>query len=151
MSENTAHGTLAIIASLIVALILTIIPIPEVLEAFRPAWVPMVVIYWVMALPQRIGVASGWIIGLFLDVASGALLGQNALALSLLAFLTLQLHQRIRVYPLGQQTLSILMFFPRLKRLFCWVRGRSCYHLETWRYWMSSLNRMLFGPMIFVV
>jgi len=151
MNENKPQGTFIIVLSFILALTLTIVPLPSLLEPFRPAWVPMVLIYWVMALPKRIGVAVGWVVGLLLDVATGALMGQNALALALLAYLTLQLHQRLRVYPVGQQALSVLMLVALYQMLVVWVRGIIGHPPETWLYWMQSITSMLFWPAIFIV
>lgn len=151
MSDNRSKGTLIIIFSLIAALFLTILPLPEILEPFRPAWVPMVLVYWVMALPVRLGVGLGWLVGLLLDVATGTLLGQNAMALSLLAFLTLQLHQRLRVYPLGQQAMAILMLIALYQMLVVWVRGIIGLPPETWLYWMQSFTSMLAWPLLFIV
>lgn len=151
MSDNRSQGTLVIIFSLIAALFLTILPLPEILEPFRPAWVPMVLVYWVMALPVRLGVGLGWLVGLLLDVATGTLLGQNAMALSLLAFLTLQLHQRLRVYPLGQQAMAILMLIALYQMLVVWVRGIIGFPPETWLYWMQSFTSMLAWPLLFIV
>lgn len=150
MSENKNQGTPVIIFSFIAALFLTIMPLPEILQAFRPAWVPMVLIYWVMALPTRLGVGVGWLVGLLLDVATGTLLGQNAMALSLLAFLTLQLHQRLRVYPIGQQAMSILMLIALYQMLVVWVRGIIGFPPETWLYWMQSFSSMLAWPLLFI-
>ena len=151
MSEHQSQGTFVIIVSFIAGLFMTILPLPEALEAFRPAWVPILLIYWVMALPNRIGVGLGWVVGLLLDVTTGALLGQNALALSLLAFLTLQLHQRLRIYPLGQQAMSILMLIALYQMLVVWVRGIIGFPPETWLYWMQSFTSMLAWPLLFVM
>ena len=52
---------------------------------YRPEWVPMVLIYWVMALPYRIGIGSAWIVGLVLDILEGSILGLNAMALVIIA------------------------------------------------------------------
>ena len=62
-----------------------------------------------MALPQRFGVGSAWIIGFMLDVLKGSVLGINALALTVIAFSTLLLHKRLRMYPLWQQ--GLVVFF----------------------------------------
>ena len=75
-----SQGGLTIALSFFVALILTIIPLPDWMASFRPEWVALTLIYWSMALPQRVGVGIGWGLGLALDVLKGALLGQHALA-----------------------------------------------------------------------
>ena len=103
------HGSWVIWASFIVALTLTMLPLPHWAELFRPEWVALALIYWCMALPERVGVGVGWSMGILLDVVKGTLLGQNALALTLIAYLTLRLHQRVRVFPLWQQALFVFI------------------------------------------
>jgi hypothetical protein len=80
------HGNIAILASFVIALILTIVPLPEWMTPFRPEWVALTLIYWCMALPQRIGVTIGWSMGFVLDVIKGAVFGQHALALAVVAY-----------------------------------------------------------------
>ena len=83
-----------IVLSFILALSLTIIPLPNIIEGLRPEFVSLTLIYWCMALPSRVGLGSAWTAGLFLDVLRDTLLGQHALALTLVAFFILQLHQK---------------------------------------------------------
>src|SRR5690606_27167374 len=78
----------AIILSFAVAFMLTAVPLPEWAASWRPAWVAMVLIYWCMALPERVGIGAAWCLGLLLDVQQGTLLGQHALGLALIAWLT---------------------------------------------------------------
>lgn len=96
-----------IAASFVVAFMLTAMPLPDWALVGRPFWVALVLIYWCMALPRVVGIGSAWFIGLLVDVLTGALLGQHAASLSVVAFLTLSMHQRIRVFPLGQQALAV--------------------------------------------
>lgn len=98
--------------SFLIAFMLTAIPVPEWALPWRPAWIAMVLVYWCIALPQRIGVISGWIIGLTLDVMHGSILGQHAFGLAFVAYIALQYHQRVRVYPVMQQTafVGLLVF-----------------------------------------
>ena len=101
-----------IVLSFLIAFVLTAIPVPEWALPWRPAWIAMVLVYWCIALPHRIGVISGWIIGLTLDVMHGSILGQHALGLAFVAYIALQYHQRVRVYPLMQQSafVALLVF-----------------------------------------
>jgi rod shape-determining protein MreD len=69
----------------------------------RPEWVTLVLIYWVIALPQRIGVVASFCVGLALDLLEGGVLGQNALSLSVVAYLALVLYQRLRLFNVWQQ------------------------------------------------
>ena len=107
MDPRTPQILWVIAVSFVIALALTAMPLPEWASAWRPAWVGLVLMYWCIALPHRVGIASAWCIGLLVDVLNGSLLGQHALGLTLVAYLALRLHQRIRVFPLGQQAFIV--------------------------------------------
>ncbi len=111
------HGGWVIIASLILAFMLTAMPLPEWAVNWRPAWVAMFLIYWCMALPDRVGIGIGWLLGLLLDVQQGTVLGQNALGLAVIAYVTLRSHQRIRVFPLVQQAILVCCYVLLFKLL----------------------------------
>ena len=61
--------------------------------------IALVLVYWCLALPERVGVLAGWSIGLVLDVLNGSILGQHAFGLAFVAYVALQYHRRVRVYP----------------------------------------------------
>jgi rod shape-determining protein MreD len=88
MTRAYPTGGWVIVVSFLLAFWLSEIPLPGGLDRFRPDWVAMVLIYWGMALPHRIGIGVGWGVGLLLDVGRGGLLGQHALALAVVAYLT---------------------------------------------------------------
>ena len=81
--------SLVIYASLVVALILMILPLPDWAQIYRPNWVALVLIYWSMALPGRVGLWFAFFCGIVLDTLLGTLLGQHALALVIIIFLNL--------------------------------------------------------------
>lgn len=145
------HGGQIIIASFIIALMLTMVPLPDWAELFRPEWVALVLIYWCMAIPERIGVGVAWIVGLLLDVLHGAILGQYALALVIIALLTLKFHQRIRLYPIWQQALVVMALIFLQQLLVLWVKGIIGQSPGTWLYWLPSLSSMLFWPWVFLL
>ena len=104
-----AAGTGIIILTLAVAAWISLLPWPDKLSLFRPEWLVLVLLYWVIALPYRIGVFWGFFTGLFQDVLVGAVLGQHALAFALVAWLAQATHKRIRVFPPLQQNLVIFL------------------------------------------
>ena len=75
-------GWLMPMVTVVVALTLAVLPLPAMIESFRPDWVPIILIYWSLVAPQRFGLITAFLLGLVLDTLSGALLGQHALALS---------------------------------------------------------------------
>lgn len=135
----------------ILALILTVMPLPPWAQEFRPRWVTLALIYWCMALPQRVGVGSAWAVGLFTDVMTGTLLGQHALSLSVTAFAAVRLHQRIRIFPLWQQSLSVFVLLLVERLLSLWVIGATGQPTPTLWYWVPTLVSALLWPWVYVV
>lgn len=150
MSTSTApRGTSVIIATFIVALLLTIVPMPDWLAVARPEWGALFLLYWCIMLPFRVGVGSAWVLGLMLDVLRGALLGQHALALTVVAYLALKLHLRLRLYPLRQQALSVLVLVTIFQLLLLWTSGMIGKPATSWLYWLPALSSMLVWPLVF--
>jgi rod shape-determining protein MreD len=149
---NRAPRGMGIIAlTFAIALGLTVLPLPEWAAPFRPAWVLLVLIYWCLALPNRINIGAGWLAGLCMDVMTGALLGQFALAYAVVAFLAVKLHQQIRVYPLWQQALSIFTLVALAQLLSVWVLGIIGQSPNSWLYWMPSVSSALLWPWLFLI
>jgi len=144
-------GGAIILISFVVALMLMMMPLPDSIRMFRPEFVTMLLIYWCMALPDRVGVGIGWIVGLLLDVIMGALLGQHALALVIVAWITLKLYQRIRVYPKWQQALAVLILIVLSQMIVLWVQGIIGRSPKTWMYWLPSVTSMLLWPWLFAL
>jgi len=151
MNMAKQNGGWVIFFSFIVALMLTAMPLPEWAINWRPAWVAMVLIYWCMALPHRVGIGVGWSLGILLDVLQGTLLGQNAIGLAILAFLTLKSHQRVRMYPLVQQALVICVFVIVYQLLSLWVRGIMGVPPRSWTYWTPVITSMVLWPWLFII
>ena len=87
--SGVGNGRLTILATLCVAMLLMILPMPDWARPFRPQWVTLVLLYWAIALPHRVGVGSGFATGIVLDVLTGTLLGQHALGLSIVTFIAI--------------------------------------------------------------
>lgn len=145
------RGTVTIVVSFVLALMLTALPLPSWAEPWRPAWVTLVLVYWVLALPHRVGVGVGWVLGLLLDVMMGTLLGQHALSLALVAFLALRLHQRLRVLPAWQQGASIFLLVVLDRALSLWVTGIQGMPTEARAIWAPAVTSTVLWPWLFVV
>lgn len=143
-------GRLVIVTTLCIAMLLTILPMPEWARPFRPQWVTLVMLYWAIALPHRVGVGSGFVAGIILDVLTGTLLGQHALGLSVVTFVAIQLHQRIRVFPFWQQSLGILILLVMEHLLALWVTGATRGISPGLIYWSVPLIGALLWPWVFV-
>jgi rod shape-determining protein MreD len=140
-----------IIISFIVAFTLAIVPLPEWVDRFRPDWLSLLLIYWCMALPHRVGIGTGWLLGLFLDASKGTLLGQHALALAVVAFIILKIYRRIRIFPLWQQAISVLLLLLVEHMLVLWINGIIGYPPQNGWYLAPAVGGMLLWPWIFIL
>ena len=145
------HGGWIVALSFVVALILTVLPLPEWAQAYRPNWTALALLYWCMALPDRVGVGVGWTLGLLLDVLQGALLGQYAMTLAILAFIMLHLYRRVRVFPLWQQSVFIGLLLVLHQVLTLWIRGVAGEASNAFVHWQPVLSGMLFWPWVFLL
>ena len=149
--EMVQHGRWVIAATFVMALLLTALPMPESAANWRPAWVALVLVYWCMAAPERVGVLVGWMAGLLLDVMTGTLLGQHALAMSVLAYIAHYTHRRVRVLPLWRQGITIFVLLFLYQALVLWSNGIRGLPVTAFAYWTSPLVSTLLWPWIFVV
>jgi rod shape-determining protein MreD len=148
--SGNLRGPLVIAATIAIAMLLMILPMPDWARPYRPQWVTLVLLYWAIALPHRVGVGSGFVTGIVLDVLTGTLLGQHALGLSVVTFVAIQLHQRIRVFPLWQQALGVLVLLLVEHLLALWVIGATRGAAPGLSYWLVPLIGALLWPWIFV-
>ncbi len=151
MSIVRHQGGWAIALTLFIALLLAIVPLPDWLTSLRPEWTVLTILYWSIALPQRVGVGIAWIVGLLLDVLSGTLLGQRALSLAVVSYIAIRIHQRIRNYPLIQQALVILVLVALYQLLNLWFDGIIGHPAKGWSYWLPSLTSMILWPWVFLL
>ena len=152
MRELSApRGIWVIAATYLVALILTIWPLPAWAEVFRPAWVPMVTIYWCLWLPERVGVIVAFLAGLLVDTLSGTLLGEHALALVLVAWAALWMHLQVRVFPWWQQCVVVAGILAVNAFVLFWVDGILDYRLGTAMRWVPVLVSAAVWPWVMQV
>ena len=140
------RGGWIITLTFVAALAFTIIPLPDSIEMLRPEWIVMVLIYWCMALPDRIGVGVAWLVGLMLDVVRDVLLGQYALGLAIIAFLILHLHQRIRVFPLWQQGVFVSLLIIIEYMIAFWIKGITGETPGFWFMMLPALTTLFVWP-----
>lgn len=151
MMSPYARGHATLYATFAVAIIMNILPGPAWAEPFIPDWVALTLVYWCMAVPHRVSVGTGWTLGLILDVLYGSLLGQHALAKSVIAFLTVRLHPQLRMFPRWQQAVSVLVLLVINQLILVWIRGAIGQAPGTLAYWTTSIAGMVVWPWLFVI
>ena len=110
---NPTNGGWAIVATLIVALILAVMHLPEWwpqwLGWLRPDWIALTVFFWVLAVPHRFGMVAAWLLGLLVDVLYAEPLGLHGALLAILTYITWSFYERLRMFSALQQ--SFILFF----------------------------------------
>ncbi len=151
MSIKRHHGSWVIVLTFMVSFILAIMPLPSWVAAWRPDWVALILIYWCIAIPQRVGIATGWLVGIIHDVLNDSLLGQQALSLSLIAYLSVRLHRRVRLFPLWQQAIGVFMLIMLDQLLSAWIRGILGQPLVDSSFIYPALTSAFFWPWLFII
>lgn len=150
MNTRPITAPYLIIGSFLVALLLSIIPFPDWAQHIRPQWLALVLIYWCLMAPERVGITSAWTGGLLLDAMTGNLLGAHALSLSLVAFITLNIYQRTRIFTLWQQSLVVLALITLEHLIQFWIIGVSRETTPGIEYWLPPVIGLLIWPWLFI-
>lgn len=145
------HNWFVISTTLIFSLILAMLPMPDWTVWLRPAWVLLVLIYWAMTIPYRVNVGVAFIMGILVDLLSGTLLGEHALAFTIVIYFVNRMHIRIRMYHMVQQGLSVLFFVLLYQFIIYCIQGFIGKLPTSHLYWLSSLTSMLLWPWLFVL
>lgn len=91
----------------VLALLFNLLPWREVTGL--PDMVALVLTFWCVHQPRKIGIGIAWLAGLLMDAGNGALLGQHAFAYAFLAFAAISLHRRILWFSLWRQAAHVLV------------------------------------------
>ena len=137
--------------SIIIALLLGLLPLPFLVQGLRPYWLALVVAFWVIEEPDRVGLGFAFLVGLVADLAFGTLLGEQALRLVIMGFILQRFRSQLRFFPLAQQALAIggLLLNDRVVS--------AAIHLLLglpqlpWTYWLAPVLGMLLWPPLFFV
>lgn len=148
MIRDRASRRMPVIITFLVGLVLTMMPLPEAVDPFRPDWLAMLVIYWTMQLPRTWSVGTAWVVGIFLDVSQGTLLGQHALALCFVAFITVRFHLLMRVFPMPQLVATVLSILAIYQFLLFWINGVAGINAPSVTYWGPIISGTVLWPMV---
>jgi rod shape-determining protein MreD len=143
-----SQGYWVILLSFVAAYVLAVLPLPQWLLWGRPEWLALTLIYWTIALPHRVGIMTGLLLGVGLDVLEGAVLGQNAFALVVVALLSLTLYQRLRVYGLWQQA-GVVFVLIGINQLICqWVQNLQGVGARSLLFLLPAFSSALLWPVV---
>ncbi|HEY6452681.1 MAG TPA: rod shape-determining protein MreD [Steroidobacteraceae bacterium] len=146
MSERNLG--LSIFLTAVIALVLTVLPLPTWLAIAWPQVLVIVVLYWSIMSPRSGGILLGFACGLALDVLQGPLLGEHALALAFVTYLAIRLHLLVRAKPLFEQSLFVFAALMVYEFLLWVIDGWSGHPLSTPTRWVHTLTGGLIWPLV---
>ncbi|OED43696.1 rod shape-determining protein MreD [Endozoicomonas sp. (ex Bugula neritina AB1)] len=144
MQKTNAHWVVWM--TLLVAALLSVISLPEWVSVGRPAFVPLVMMFWIQMLPERFGLLFGFLVGVLLDVFLGTFFGLSAMGMLLVAFVTSGLHRRLRMFPMWQQSFMVFVIIGCYQLLTLWVRSAIGQAAPSLWYLLPSVTSALIWP-----
>ncbi|MFK3771122.1 rod shape-determining protein MreD [Pseudomonas xanthosomatis] len=148
MASTRSRNGWVIWLTFAIGLLLSVSPMPQFMEVFRPMWLALLLAFWTLAVPGKVGMTTAFVLGLAEDVLYGTLLGQNALILTLITFLVLSLQQRLRMFPVWQQSLVILVVFGIAQLIQLWLSALTGNRLPTLALVWSAVISALLWPWV---
>ena len=137
--------------SLVLAMCLTVLPMPEWANTMRPMWVLLVLIYWVLALPHRINIGVAWCCGLVSDILYGSLLGEHAFVYTIIIACVYRMHVRMRLASGLQQSLTVFALLILHETLLLVIHSFSGQSQIAWTYWLPCLSSTVLWTWLFLV
>lgn len=137
-----------VVASFFIAFMLNMLPLTGWVLMLRPDFVAIVLLYWGIEHPRKMGFTPAFLLGLAMDVADGSLFGQHALAYCVLMASAIGLHRRVTLFGLRGQMLHIfgILLFTQLIVLV--VRQAAGDTFPGWWYFLPSISGCLVWPFV---
>jgi rod shape-determining protein MreD len=149
---NTRHDRYStIMVTVTVAFVLTLVPLPPLLDLMRPYWVALVFIYWGLETQDHISLGLAFFIGILLDLLSASLLGLHALSLVIIVYLVTRFRFRLRFFPPWQQALSVLALLVNDRIILLWVISLRGEPLPSLDFWLPPIIGTALWPWLFLV
>ena len=148
MNEDRRSPGWVIIASTVLALVLSIVMLPNPLAPMRPAMVPMIVFYWLLMMPDRFGLLTAALLGLILDVMTGTLMGSHVLALVIPGYLVARMALIVRFWPAWQQSLALLPLWGLYAFIMFWIDGVTHRNADALLRFTPILSTALAWPLL---
>ena len=136
--------------SLMIALVLSYIPTGRTPGV--PDWVALVLMFWCIREPLRMGMGAAFVAGVLIDIGQGAAMGQHALAYVILAYLSGAVSRRLLWFDSLQQAIHILPLLLLAQGMMVVVRLIAGDEFPGWWYFASSLTgALLWAPLSFML
>lgn len=148
MARRPGYNWRGIVLLLIVSLVATVVPLPGWLAPLRPDFMALAVLWLCLVSLRTTGLVVAWSAGLAVDALGGALLGQHALALVLIAYIALKFQLRIRAFPVLHQTVVVLGLLLLSEFTLFWIDGVAGHPVTDWVRWAGVLTGAACWPLL---
>ncbi|MGY3041766.1 rod shape-determining protein MreD [Rhodanobacter sp. TND4EL1] len=139
------------IGTVMFALLSMLVPLPGVLEPFKPYWPALILLYWSLESEDRVTLGLAFGVGLAADILNGVVLGEQALRLCALVFIALRFRSRLRFFPMWQQALAVLALLLNDRVLLLLVRLLAGASLPPASWWISPFVGAALWPFLFLL
>ena len=136
-------------STLLLAFGLNLVPLGR--TAYLPDLLALVLVFWNVHQPRRVGLGAAFIFGLLMDVHDSAVLGQHALAYTLLSFFAITIHRRLLWFGVMSQALQILPLFVAAHAVSLVVRMLVGGMLPGWELMLAPVFESLLWPAVSVL
>ena len=136
----------AVIVSMVVAILLTLLPLPAVLAAWRPDWILLTLVFWAIIMPKRIPLFVAWFTGLLIDSLYGTILGQHALGFTLVLYFSIRFSDRINPQIIWQQVFMIAVIMGVYLVINLWILGVTGNSPHSSNYWLTLFSSIIIWP-----
>lgn len=150
ISANPKVNYIVYIFSLLLGFFLELMPVPIWANWFKPDWLLLIALFWIMTAPETFNVVFVWVLGLILDAVKGSLLGEHAFAMLIVAFIFLKFYRRFRLYSLWQQALGIFLFVFLYQFIIFIIQGTINQLPNSYAYWAACLTSAIFWPSVYL-
>ena len=145
--SNPPHAACAL--SLIGALFLQLIALPDAIASTRPLFLPLVVVYWALADPRVPALSGAFVLGLTQDVMLSSVMGQHASGLVLLVYLVARLRGVFILFPLWQASIALAPGWLAYCLLMSWIDRWTGHHADDWSRWLPALTTTVLWPLAY--
>jgi rod shape-determining protein MreD len=132
--------------SLIAAFLLNLLPWGQWIGI--PDFVALVLVFWSIHQPRKVGIGVAFFMGLMMDVHDASLLGQNALAYTLLSYFAIMIHRRLLWFPVLTQALHVLPLLLMAQAVQLLVRLAVSGQFHGWLYFTESIVAACLWPLV---
>jgi rod shape-determining protein MreD len=138
-------------SSVVLCFLLQLMPLPQALLPFKPYWLALILVYWALETPERVGLGLAFVVGLIGDALTGELLGEQALRLCILCFIILRFRSRLRFFPMWQQSLALFVLLLNDRVVLLMIRACAGEPSPPAAFWLAPVAGMLAWPWLFLL